>query len=87
MSTSKFEVERFDGKNDFSLWRSKMMAHLGNLGYEEALKKESEISIKLENKEDVLKKAKNTIILSLSDQVLRKVVKEKTAYEMSNKLE
>ena len=75
MSTSKFEVERFDSRNDFSLWRAKMMAHLGNLGYEEALKKESEISIKLENKEDVLKKAKNTIILSLSDQALRKDVK------------
>uniref|UniRef100_A0A803QCF5 Retrovirus-related Pol polyprotein from transposon TNT 1-94 n=1 Tax=Cannabis sativa TaxID=3483 RepID=A0A803QCF5_CANSA len=25
MATSKFEVEKFDGKNDFCLWKAKMM--------------------------------------------------------------
>ena len=44
MSTSKFEVEKFDGKNDFSLWRAKMMAHMGNLGCEEALQEESKMA-------------------------------------------
>ncbi|CAA2989428.1 Hypothetical predicted protein [Olea europaea subsp. europaea] len=31
MSTFKYEVEKFDGKNDFNLWKEKIMAHLGNL--------------------------------------------------------
>ena len=78
MSTSKFEVEKFDGKNDFSLWRAKMMAHMGNLGCEETLQEESKMA-KLENKAEVLKKAKNTIILSLNDQVLMKVIKEESS--------
>ncbi|EXB77510.1 hypothetical protein L484_015435 [Morus notabilis] len=40
MSMMKFDIEKFDGKNDFNLWREKMMAHLGNLGLDEALKGE-----------------------------------------------
>lgn len=38
-------------------------------------------------KAEILKKARNTIVLSLSDQVLRKVVKEKSAAEIWLKLE
>uniref|UniRef100_A0A803P6L6 Uncharacterized protein n=1 Tax=Cannabis sativa TaxID=3483 RepID=A0A803P6L6_CANSA len=67
METSKFEVEKLDGKNDYCLWEVKMMAHMGNLGLEEALKESSKILEKLKNKDQILKKAKNTIILSLSD--------------------
>ena len=40
-----------------------------------------------EKKEEVMKRARNTIILSLGDQVLRKVIKEKTAAAMWLKLE
>ena len=36
---------------------------------------------------DILKRIRNTIVLILSDQILRKVVKEKTAAEMWSKLE
>ena len=66
-----------------------MEAHLGNLGLDEALKGESKMSIELtlERKTEILKKEKNTIILSLSDQILRKLVKEKSAAGMWLKLE
>uniref|UniRef100_A0A803QBD4 Uncharacterized protein n=1 Tax=Cannabis sativa TaxID=3483 RepID=A0A803QBD4_CANSA len=64
-----------------------MMTHVENLDHEEALKEDNKISRKLEKKEEVLKKAKNTIILSLSDQVLRKVMNEKTTHKMCVKLE
>ena len=89
MASFKFEMEKFDGKNDFNLWRAKMMAHLGNLGLDEALKGESKMPTSLSEKEksEILKKARNTIVLSLSDQILRKVVKEKSAAEMWLKLE
>ena len=36
-SSSKVEIEKFDGSNDFGLWKMKMLAHLGNLGLDFAL--------------------------------------------------
>lgn len=60
------------------------MTHLGNLGLEEVLTKPSKTDAS--TKANTLKKARNTIILSLSDTVLRKVIKEKTAFEMWSKL-
>ena len=84
MSSYKIELEKFDGKSDFNLWREKMIAHLGNLGLDEALKGESKMSSSLSEKErgDILKRARNTIVLCLSDQILRKIVKEKSAAEI-----
>lgn len=64
-----------------------MIAHLGNLGLDDALKGESQMPDSIQNKNEILKKARNTIILSLSDQILRKVVKEKSACDMWTKLE
>ena len=89
MTNVKFEVEKFDGKNDFNIWREKMNAHLGILGLDEALKGEAKMSSSLSDKEraEMAKKARNTIILSLGDQILRKVIKETTAAGMWAKLE
>jgi len=89
MSNPKSDIEKFDGKNDFILWKIKMEAHLRNLGLDEALKGESKMSESLtsDRKQEILKKAKNSIILSLSDQILRKVVKEPTTAGMWLKLE
>ena len=77
-------MEKFDGKNDFNLWREKMIARLANLGLDEALNGELKMPSSLSEKEklEILKKTRNTIVLSLSDQILRKVVKEKSAAEM-----
>lgn len=36
-STSKVDIEKFDGSNDFGLWKVKMLAHLGNMGLGKAL--------------------------------------------------
>ena len=44
-------------------------------------------SLSDKEKSDILKRTRNTIVLTLSDQILRKVVKEKTAAEMWSKLE
>lgn len=87
MSTSRFEMEKFDGRNDFNLWIEKMIAHLGNLSLDEALNGESKMPNTITNKGEILKKTRNTIVLSLSDQILRKVIKEKSACDMWNKLE
>ena len=42
-TTSKQEIEKFDGVNDFSLWKIKMLALLGNLGFDEALQGEAKM--------------------------------------------
>ncbi|KAL5540237.1 hypothetical protein UlMin_044477 [Ulmus minor] len=86
-SSSKVEIEKFDGSNDFGLWKMKMLAHLGNLGLDFALGKEFPESMDEEKKWEVLKKAYNTLILSLSDKVLREIVKCKSAAEVWLKLE
>ena len=71
MSSFKYNIEKFDGKNDFNLWRKNMIAHLGNLGLDEALKGELKMSSALSEKEksEILKKARNMILLSVNDQI------------------
>ena len=50
MSTSKHEIKKFNGKNDFTLWREKKVAYLGNLALDEALKGESNMSSSFSDK-------------------------------------
>ena len=66
-----------------------MVAHLGNLGLDKMLKGESNMSTSLLDKQkpDILKKARNTIVLSLGDQILKKLIKKKSAADMWFKLE
>ncbi|KAK0599638.1 hypothetical protein LWI29_007194 [Acer saccharum] len=88
-STTKHEVEKFDGTNDFAVWKMKMSALLGNLGLDEALEGEDKMpsTYTEEKKKDIMKRAFNTLILSLSDKVLREIAKMKTAAEVWLKLE
>ena len=34
---ARYDIEKFDGTNNFGLWRIKMKALMGNLGLKEAL--------------------------------------------------
>ena len=83
MTTSKFQVEKFTGENDFHLWWLKMRALLIHQGLEETLgdprseKKPSKLSD--EEMQDALDKAHSTLILSLRDGVLREVGDQTTA--------
>ncbi|KAJ0860808.1 putative RNA-directed DNA polymerase [Helianthus annuus] len=81
MVSTKFELEKFDGRNDFSLWRVKMRALLVHNGVVDALKGEDKLPEGLTDKEkkDMLEKAHSAIILSLGDRVLREVSKETSA--------
>ena len=91
MGTSKFEVEKFTGENDFHLWRLKMRALLVHQGLEETLgdprseKKPSKFND--EEMQDALDKAHSTLILSLGDGVLREVGDQITAADLWKKLE
>ncbi|WVY92910.1 hypothetical protein V8G54_031998 [Vigna mungo] len=86
---TKFDVEKFNGTNDFGLWKIKMEAILIQQGCDEALKGESRMSDAMtqEEKKKMGEKARSAIILCLGDKVLREVAKEKTATEIWAKLE
>lgn len=52
-----------------TFWQEKMISHLGNLSFDKALHKDLNISEFLTQKtrDDLLKKARNIIMLSLGD--------------------
>lgn len=89
MAAAKFETEKFNGKNDFGIWRIKMKALLVQQGLAAALGGEEKLptSLSAEAKETLLEKAHSTIILCLSDKVVREVAREKTAAGVWMKLE
>ena len=95
----KFQIERFDGKWDFGLWKFKMMTQLEIQGLLSVLLEEAE-SIskggKSEEGEDVkkdLKKAERDLRVRsmfstcLSDVILRKIMNEPSALGMRKALE
>ena len=95
---SRFEAEKFTGKNDFALWRMKMRAMLIQQGLSDALstgggksdeKEEKEAADEKEvaKKAEVIAKAHSAVVLCLGDKVLREVAKETTAAGILEKLE
>ncbi|KAL5559095.1 hypothetical protein UlMin_035306 [Ulmus minor] len=89
MGSTNVELEKFNGKGDFSLWRRKMRAILVQHKCTRALGGEKDLPEKLsqEEKEDMMELTYSTIILNLADNVLRKVDKEDTAAKVWLKLE
>ena len=95
-SASRYNIEKFNGSNGFSLWKIKMQTLLDNLGLKEALKEESRDKDKVgdgiktlsaNQRADIEEKAFNTLILSLGDKVLREVSKMTIALEIWKKLD
>ncbi|KAH9782716.1 hypothetical protein KPL71_009026 [Citrus sinensis] len=94
MAATKIDLENFNGKNDFNLWKLKMEALLITQGLGDALQpvimkdgKVGSSSKTLEEMAEIDKKAKRTIILSVADLVIREVAKEPTVTALWIKLE
>ncbi|KAH9679596.1 hypothetical protein KPL71_026196 [Citrus sinensis] len=97
MAATRFDLEKFNGENDFYLWSLKMRAILIQQGLDSALNDDEESKSKKEKGEGssgsdgdlrtINNKAHSTIILHLFDEVLREVAKEKTASGLWAKLE
>ncbi|KAL6332008.1 hypothetical protein AAG906_020364 [Vitis piasezkii] len=87
MSTTKYDIENFNGRNDFGLWKMKMEAILIQQGITLLSDKDLLESMIEKERQEVQRKAYNSIILSLSDQVMRKVSHEKTVVGVWKKLE
>ena len=89
MSSHKFEIDKFDGSNDFTLWKVKMKALLVQQGCAAALEGEGKLpeGLKAPEKTEILARAHSAILLSLTDEVLREVIDETTAAGLWKKLE
>ncbi|KZV56298.1 hypothetical protein F511_00295 [Dorcoceras hygrometricum] len=88
MSTTKFDLEKFTGSNDFSLWRIKMKALLVHTGLGGALNPEpQDDTIDKKKIVETDSKAFSAILLCLGDEVLREVAEEVSALSLWNKLE
>ena len=91
MATTKYDIEKFTGKNDFALQKMKMETVLIHQGLGKALLLAQEPSVNTSDKqkegfikkaEEISQKVHSAIILTLFDQVLRKVTHEKVVAEM-----
>ena len=88
MASTRYDLEKFNGENDFYLWSLKMRAILIQQGLDAALDIEEDQIGKKEKAEGssvsgrdirtINNKAHSTIILHLSDEVLREVAKERS---------
>ena len=89
MSSTKSEIEKFNGKNNFELWKLKMRDLLVQQGLQRALdgKRKKPLTITDDEWEDLDAKALSTIRLCLADDVLFNIIGETLAASLWNKLE
>ncbi|GKG00572.1 hypothetical protein Tco_0302262, partial [Tanacetum coccineum] len=88
MSSHKFDLEKFNGSNNFMLWKVKMRALLVQQGCAVALEGEDKFpnDTKEEVKKEIMAKAHSLILLLVTDEVLREVVYQTTASELWDQL-
>ena len=89
MAVARVEIEKFDGKRDFALWKAKIKALLGQQKAHKALLDSSELPTTLTavQNEEMKLNAYGTLILNLSDNVIRQVLEEETTHKIWKKLE
>lgn len=87
MSTHYFELGIFNGKGDFSIWQQKMKGIIVQQKVSKAIDDSFSETLTAAEKENLDELAYTSIILHLSDAVLRKVGKLKTTKELWEKLQ
>ncbi|XP_038885928.1 uncharacterized protein LOC120076236 [Benincasa hispida] len=88
MTTTRYEIEKFEAKTDFELWKAKIKVVLRKQKALLAITdpaKYPKILFKAE-KETIESNAYGTIVLNVIDSVLRQIVDRPTAYALWNKL-
>jgi hypothetical protein len=89
MQSANFEIEKFNGKNNFEIWKVKMHDLLVQQGVVKALlgKAKKPTSITDEDWDEMDVRALSAIRLCLADDVLFNIVTEKTAFGLWSKME
>lgn len=88
MCVARYEIEKFDGKGDFNLWKAKIKSILGQ---QKAIKANQDPStlptiMTTDEKETMELAAYGTLVLNISNSVLRQVIEEGTTLKMWTKL-
>ena len=88
MAIARVEIEKFDGKGDFALWKAKIKVLLGQQKSHKALFDPSELPTTLTTvqKEEMELNVYGTLILNLSDNIIRQVQEEETTHKVWKKL-
>ncbi|XP_038890043.1 uncharacterized protein LOC120079747 [Benincasa hispida] len=88
MATTRYEIEKFDSKTDFELWKVKIKVVLGQQKALLAITDPAKYPETLTEaeKETIEVNACGTIVLNVTDNVLRQVINQPTAYALWNKL-
>ncbi|GJY53337.1 retrovirus-related pol polyprotein from transposon TNT 1-94 [Tanacetum coccineum] len=84
-SITRFDIEKFDGKNDFGLWQINMRALMVQRGCDAVLET-LPADMEAGEKDALMKKAYSCLILCLGDRVLREVTKETSDARIWTKL-
>ncbi|KAL5759540.1 hypothetical protein ACOSQ2_018378 [Xanthoceras sorbifolium] len=84
MTTTKFDIEKFDRNMSFTMWQVKMRAILIHNGLHQALLGKDKLPSTTDEakKQKMDDKALASIQLCLSNEVLREVMQEKTAKDL-----
>ncbi|GKF36852.1 hypothetical protein Tco_0113610 [Tanacetum coccineum] len=86
MTGTKYDIEKFDGMNNFGLWQVRMKVMREHQGLAAALEELPAATI-VAYDNVIQKKAYIALILCLGDRVLREITKETTAAGIWKKLE
>ena len=89
MSTTKFEIENFSGKNNFELWKLKKRDLLVQQGLQKSIdgKRKRPLTMTNDEREKLVAITLSTIQLCLADDVLFNIVEKKSAVSLWSKLE
>jgi hypothetical protein len=87
--SAKFEIEKFNGKNNFEIWKVKMHDLLVQQGLVKVLlgKSKNPVTISDEEWEEIDVRALSAICLCLADDVMFNIVSEKTTSGLWMKME
>jgi hypothetical protein len=89
MKNTRFEVEKFNGNNNFELWKLKMWDLLVQKGLHKPLdgKRKKPMGMSDDEWEDLDARGLNTIRLCLVDEVLFNIVGEETTVGLWSRME
>ncbi|XP_073112178.1 uncharacterized protein [Elaeis guineensis] len=86
-SSTKYEVEKFNGGSSFSLWKIKIKSSLILQGLWKAVENNFLEGMKEADKANLKERALSAIFMSVTDNVLREIASEKLVPEAWKKLE
>jgi len=89
MATTKFDLQKFDGRINFGIWKVRLIVVLVQQNLKATLDVKEKIPLRMEEQEwnDIDQEALSIIQLSTTDDVLQEVISHTTTVELLNKLE